>query len=96
MARTIALTHHEKWNGSGYPYGLAEEAIPLEGHIVSIADVYDALTSVRPYKRAWSSQEAIDYLKSEAGKHFDPGLVPLFVDLLPKILEIGDRYKDEQ
>ncbi len=94
-ARTIALTHHEKWDGGGYPQGLAGEAIPLEGRIVSIADVYDALTSVRPYKRAWSSREAIDYLRAQSGIGFDPGLVPLFIDLLPQILEIGDRYKDE-
>jgi putative two-component system response regulator len=95
MARIIALTHHEKWDGGGYPHNLAGTAIPLEGRIVSIADVYDALTSVRPYKRAWSSQEAIAYLREQSGKCFDPGLVPLFVGLLPQILEIGDRYKDE-
>ena len=95
MARTIALTHHEKWDGNGYPRRLAGTAIPLEGRIVSIADVYDALTSVRPYKRAWSSREAIAYLRDETGKSFDPDLVPLFVDLLPQILEIGDRYRDE-
>ena len=95
MARTVALTHHEKWDGSGYPHGLAGAEIPIEGRIVSIADVYDALTSTRPYKHAWSSEEAIAYLQAETGRSFDPGLVPLFVDLLPQILEIGDRYRDE-
>ena len=95
MARLVALTHHEKWDGSGYPYGLAGTAIPLEGRIVSIADVYDALTSVRPYKRAWSSEEAIAYLREEAGRSFDPSLVALFIDLLPQILEVGARYRDE-
>jgi len=96
MARIVALTHHEKWDGSGYPHGLAGAEIPLEGRIVSIADVYDALTSTRPYKHAWSSEEAIAYLQAETGRSFDPGLVPLFVDLLPQILEIGDRYRDER
>ena len=95
MARSIALTHHEKWNGGGYPKGLAGTAIPLEGRIVSIADVYDALTSVRPYKRAWSSQEALAYLREQAGESFDPGLVPLFLGLLPQIHAIGARYRDE-
>ncbi len=95
MARLVALTHHEKWDGSGYPHGLAGTAIPLEGRIVSIADVYDALTSVRPYKRAWTSDEAIAYLQEQAGHSFDPTLVALFIALLPQILEVGARYRDE-
>lgn len=94
MARVIALTHHEKWDGSGYPAGLVGEAIPMEGRIVTIADVYDALTSNRPYKRAWSAEDAIAYMLDEAGKSFDPKLVPLFVDLLPQIQEIGVRFSD--
>jgi putative two-component system response regulator len=95
MARTVALTHHEKWNGQGYPHGLAGREIPLEGRIVSIADVYDALTSVRPYKRAWSSQEAIELIRREAGQSFDPELVALFEELLPQVREIGELYRDE-
>ncbi|MDD5295706.1 MAG: HD domain-containing protein [Rhodocyclaceae bacterium] len=94
LARSVALTHHEKWDGGGYPVGLAGEAIPLEGRIVAICDVYDALTSVRPYKRAWSSEEAADYLSSEADKSFDPRLVPLFQDLLPQIRLISSHYAD--
>jgi len=78
LARQIALTHHEKYDGSGYPYGLAGEAIPLVGRIVAIADVFDALTSIRPYKKAWTEQEALDFLHEQKGRHFDPALVDLF------------------
>jgi putative two-component system response regulator len=95
MARTVALTHHEKWNGAGYPDGLAGADIPLEGRIVSIADVYDALVSTRPYKSAWSSEAAVKHVRSEAGSSFDPDLVPLFLDLLPRIREISAQYRDE-
>lgn len=94
MARSVALSHHEKWDGSGYPRAISGEAIPLEGRITALADVYDALTSVRPYKRAWSSEEAADYLAAEAGKSFDPGLVPLFLGLLPEIRLISAEHAD--
>jgi putative two-component system response regulator len=94
LARSVALHHHEKWDGSGYPSGIKGEAIPLEGRIVAICDVYDALTSVRPYKRAWSSEEAAAHLAAEAGKSFDPRLVPLFLDLLPQIRLISSHYAD--
>jgi putative two-component system response regulator len=94
MARTVALAHHERWDGSGYPNGLAGEAIPLEGRIVTVADVFDALTSERPYKRAWSSQAATDYIRSQAGKAFDPGLVQVFIGLIPEVLRMGERYAD--
>lgn len=94
MARTVALTHHEKWDGSGYPHGLAGEAIPLVGRVVAIADVFDALTSERPYKRAWSIDEALALLHEQAGKHFDPQLIPLFVAELPAILAIRERFAD--
>ena len=93
-ARIIALTHHEKWNGNGYPHGLKEEAIPLVGRIVAIADVFDALTSERPYKRAWSVDEALELLKKESGGHFDPGLIPRFLDILPSVLEVKERYAE--
>lgn len=92
--RTVALTHHEKWDGSGYPYGLAGEDIPIEGRIVAIADVFDALTSERPYKHAWTVDEGIAYLRSQAGQHFDPQLIPLFIDQISEIQAIRDHYSD--
>jgi len=94
MARLIALTHHEKWDGTGYPQGLKGEAIPLVGRITTIADVFDALTSVRPYKKAWPIEDAVAYIRREAGKSFDPELVQKFVVLLPRILEIREQYSD--
>ncbi|EJL6393575.1 response regulator [Vibrio navarrensis] len=95
LARSIAITHHEKWDGSGYPNGLAGEAIPLEGRIAAITDVFDALTSERPYKKAWPIEEAIEFVQAQSGKHFDPQLVRLFIDQLPKILEIKEKFKEE-
>lgn len=94
LAKEIALTHHEKWDGSGYPRGLRGEAIPLAGRIVAIADVFDALTAERPYKKAWPLQEAVDYLQHQAGKHFDPHLVPLFLAQLDKIVAIQQQYAE--
>ena len=94
MARTIALTHHEKWDGSGYPNGLKGEEIALEGRIVAIADVFDALTSERPYKRAWTVEEAIDTMRRDSGAHFDPELIELFVANLPAMLEIKAQWKE--
>ena len=70
------------------------EAIPLEARIVAIADVFDALTSVRPYKKAWTTQEAMALIQSEAGQHFDPALVALFVPLVDKLLSIRQRWAD--
>lgn len=95
VARTIALTHHEKWDGSGYPNQIKGEAIPLEGRICAIADVFDALTSERPYKKAWSVEEAVANLKGNKGLHFDPELVDVFTGILPEILSINERFKDE-
>lgn len=92
MARRIALTHHEKWDGAGYPYGLVGEDIPLEGRIVAIADVFDALTSQRPYKPAWTIEATMKLLESEAGKHFDPKLVAEFKQILPQVVEIRDTH----
>lgn len=94
MAHSVALTHHEKWDGSGYPRGLAGEAIPLEGRLTALADVYDALTSERPYKRAWTSEEAFELIRRQSGIHFDPKLTPLFLQLEPEIVEIGATYRD--
>lgn len=94
LAALVALTHHEKWDGSGYPHGLVGEAIPLEARIVAIADVFDALTSARPYKAAWSIDAALEYIRSNARTHFDPTLVALFLDIVPEILAVRERYLD--
>ncbi|MDF3196133.1 MAG: response regulator [Pseudomonas sp.] len=94
-AQRIALSHHEKWDGTGYPNGLSGEDIPLEGRIVAIADVFDALTSVRPYKAAWSVEDAVGLLQEESGRHFDPQLVELFIQQLPLILEIKERWAEQ-
>ena len=94
LARSIALTHHEKWDGSGYPAGLAGEQIPLESRIVAIADVFDALTSRRPYKEAWSLEAALEHIQAQAGRHFDPRLVAHFVTLLPTLAAIQQRWAE--
>lgn len=94
MARTVALTHHEKWNGKGYPKGLKGEEIPRIGRIVAIADVFDALTSERPYKKAWPVEKAVALLEEEAGEHFDAELVALFLQKLPEVLEIKAQYEE--
>lgn len=93
-ARRIALAHHEKWDGSGYPNGLAGEDIPLDARIVAIADVFDALTTVRPYKAAWTVEAAVEQLHVDSGRHFDPELVRLFVGVLPTVLEVRARWPE--
>jgi putative two-component system response regulator len=92
LGRSIALSHHEKWDGSGYPNGLAGEAIPMEGRIVAMADVFDALTSERPYKKAWPVEAAVDYMQNQAGAHFDPALLAVFMDALPEIMQIRAEH----
>jgi response regulator RpfG family c-di-GMP phosphodiesterase len=83
MAETIALTHHERWDGGGYPQGLAGEEIPLVGRICAVCDVFDALTSERPYKAAWSVDSALEEIRSERGRQFDPRVVAAFLELVP-------------
>ena len=95
VAKSVSLTHHEKWDGTGYPKGLAGEDIPIEGRICAIADVFDALTSKRPYKDAWSIEDTVAFLKAQKGKHFEPKLVDLMIEILPKILDIKATFKDE-
>jgi two-component system response regulator RpfG len=95
MAAVIALGHHEKYDGSGYPTGLRGEHIPLEARIVAIADVYDALTSVRPYKAAWSAKESLSYLESHAARHFDPRLVEVLARNRDEVVSIGERFADQ-
>lgn len=96
MARDIAISHHEKWDGSGYPNGLRGEAIPLVGRITALADVFDALTSVRPYKKAWPTQEALDYIVEQSGKHFDPALAYHFQMALPEIIVIKEQHSEPE
>jgi len=93
-ARTVALTHHENWDGSGYPNGLSGNDIPLVGRIVAIADVFDALTTERPYKKAWPVEKAVTFLKEQSGIHFDSKLVEAFISELPEILKVRDRYAE--
>ncbi len=95
IAASIALTHHERWDGTGYPQCLKGEDIPLHGRIVAVADVFDALTSNRPYKRAWPIDEALDFLRQQSGSHFDPKCVQAFLNNTKEILAIRERYLDE-
>lgn len=88
LAELIALSHHEKWNGNGYPHGLKQEEIPLPARLVAVVDVFDAVTSKRPYKKAFPIEEALDLLKKERGKHFDPQMIDLFFSQLDAILRI--------
>ncbi|TGK10414.1 two-component system response regulator [Leptospira selangorensis] len=94
MAKSIALNHHEKWDGSGYPNGIKGDTIPVEARIVTIADVFDALTTERPYKKAWSIEDAVNHIRKGAGSHFDPGLVPIFLNLMPDLLAIRERWAE--
>lgn len=96
MAYDIALSHHEKWDGTGYPNKLKGEDIPFMGRVTALADVFDALTSVRPYKKAWTIEKAVDLIKDESGKHFDPKLVALFLDSLPEIIAIRNKYAEPE
>ena len=90
----IALSHHEKFDGNGYPYGLSGEEIPLPARIVAVADVYDALRSTRPYKEAWSREDAIGYVTEQSGKHLDPACVDAFLKQLDHIYEIETSLRD--
>ncbi|WP_409422411.1 HD domain-containing phosphohydrolase [Pseudaeromonas sp. ZJS20] len=91
----IALNHHEKWDGSGYPRGLKGEDIPLEGRITALVDVFDALGSDRCYKKAWPLEKILQLIEAENGRHFDPSLVALMLANLDEFLAIRDQYKDE-
>jgi cyclic di-GMP phosphodiesterase len=96
MAARIARAHHERWDGSGYPRGLREKEIPLEARIVAVADVFDALTSQRPYKKAWTVEASIEEIRSLAAKHFDPAVVKAFFGALPRILDVKARYAEPE
>jgi HD-GYP domain-containing protein (c-di-GMP phosphodiesterase class II) len=90
MGAQIALTHHERWDGEGYPYGKKEKEIPIYGRIVSLVDVFDALTAKRSYKEAWSLAEALTFVLDNSGKMFDPEIVDIFLNVHE---EIFDFYK---
>lgn len=94
MAHDIALSHHEKWDGSGYPYGLKGEDIPIEARLSAMADVFDALTSIRPYKKAWSIEDTMNYIDSESGKQFEPALVRVLKKELPRVILIKEEYSE--
>jgi len=91
----IAISHHEKWDGSGYPQGLKGEAIHLTGRIAALADVFDALTTKRPYKKAWPENQALEEIKAGSGSHFEPRLVEVFITILPDLLKIKDRFPED-
>ncbi len=94
MAAEVALYHHERWDGSGYPEGLSGKDIPETARIVAIADVFDALTMNRPYKKAWLVDKAIKLISEKAGSHFDPEVVEKFVQIQDKILEVKSKWDD--
>jgi putative two-component system response regulator len=92
----IAESHHEKWDGSGYPYGLKREEIPLSARILALADVYDALTSVRCYKAAFSHEQSRAIIVEGADKHFDPRIVEAFLNCEEQFIRVKKEYKDEE
>ncbi|VAX30037.1 Response regulator [hydrothermal vent metagenome] len=96
MAETIALTHQEKWDGTGYPKGLKGKEIPLVGQITAICDVFDAITSKRPYKEASSIEEALEYITIQSGKHFNPHLVKIFLKIVPDLKKIKEKFSQEK
>jgi len=91
----IAINHHEKFDGSGYPKALIGEEIHIYGRIVAVADVFDALTSSRPYKKAWSFEDALEFLKTEKRKHFDPKIIDLFIENIDEVKDIFQRFQEE-
>ncbi len=96
LAREIALTHHEKWDGSGYPQGLKGEDIPQSGRIAAVSDVFDALTAVRPYKKAWTVEQAVDLIRTSSGSHFDPQVVAAFLESIDEIVSIRKNNPDTE
>ncbi|OGW03482.1 MAG: hypothetical protein A3I04_01690 [Nitrospinae bacterium RIFCSPLOWO2_02_FULL_39_110] len=95
MGKVIAYYHHEKLDGTGYPYGLGGDKIPLSARIMALADVYDALISKRVYKEAWSHEATIEVIIKDSGRHFDPDVVDAFLKLKDEFLKISKRYKSE-
>jgi putative two-component system response regulator len=94
-ARVIALRHHERWDGSGYPDGLSGEAIPKIARVVAIADVFDALLSERPYKAPWTVEATVETLRAQSGRHFEPAAVTALLEVLPECLALRAQYSDD-
>lgn len=95
LAHTVALYHHEKWDGSGYPFGLKGTDIPIEARIVAVADVFDALLSKRPYKEPWPLEKTIEEINSQSHRHFDPAVVEALMGCLPDLIAINDKWREE-
>ena len=95
VAASIAATHHERWNGTGYPLGLEGESIPIEGRITAVADVFDALTSKRPYKPAFDVESALQIMRDGSGAHFEPRVLDAFLSRISDILAIKQQWADE-
>ena len=95
-AREVVECHHEKYDGTGYPKGLKGDAIPLNARIFAVVDVFDALTSNRPYKHSWTTQDALAQLRRESGSHFDPNLAGIFIDIAPSLQKEISRLDDDQ
>jgi putative two-component system response regulator len=96
LAREIAHSHHEKWDGSGYPDGLAEDAIPVSARLMALADVFDALISPRIYKAPMSIEQAHGIIVDGRGRHFDPDVVDAFITILDEFRAIAERYRDDE
>jgi len=94
MGAEIALTHHEKYSGEGYPDGLSGEAIPLSGRIVATADVFDALVNARHYKKAWALGDAIEFMRAERSRHFDPGCVTALLRRIDQVMDIQKKFAE--
>jgi response regulator RpfG family c-di-GMP phosphodiesterase len=94
LAAEVSATHHERWDGTGYPRGLAGTEISLWGRITAVADVYDALSSRRVYKEPWDEERVLGEIRAQSGRHFDPEIVEIFLEILPILKQISDRYPD--
>ncbi len=94
MAAEVAMTHHERWDGTGYPQGLKGTEIPIWGRITAVADVYDALSCRRVYKEAWPEERVLEEIASQSGRHFDPEIVEIFLEAVPSLRQIFERYPD--
>jgi putative two-component system response regulator len=95
LAHSVALYHHEKWDGTGYPFGLKGTEIPIQARIVAVADVFDALLSKRPYKEAWPMEKAVEEIKSQSHRHFDPAVVEAMLACLPDLVAINEKWREE-